>query len=61
VSTDIQAELLGDLRRDPPVLDVGGDFGMFDQATTDYLKSGWQVVERVHGIPVSTRVTGASP
>lgn len=58
VSTDIQDELRRDLQRDPPVLDVGGDFGMFNPATTDYLKSGWQVVERVNGIPISTRVTG---
>ena len=59
VSTDIQDELRRDLQRDPPVLDVGSDFGMFNQATTDYLKSGWRVVERVNKIPISERVTGA--
>src|SRR5256885_6918726 len=32
-------EVERDLRLDPPLLDVGADFGMFNKSTVDYLKS----------------------
>ena len=57
VSTDVQDEVRRDLMRDPPVLDVGADVGMFNQATVDYLKAGWRVVESVGKIPIAARAT----
>jgi hypothetical protein len=61
VSTAVQAELGRDLQRDPPLLDVGADFGMFNQETTNYLKSGWREVERVGRVPISVRSASVEP
>jgi hypothetical protein len=36
---------------------VGGDLGMFNQATVDYLKAGWRVVESVGKVPIAVRST----
>jgi hypothetical protein len=57
VSTEVQDEVRRDLQRDPPVLDVGGDLGMFNQATVDYLKAGWRVVDSVGKVPIAVRST----
>jgi len=57
VCTKVQQEVLRDLMRDPPVLDVGADLGMFNKETVAYLHAGWKEVERVANIPIAARVS----
>ncbi len=54
---EVQEQVRLDLVRDPPLLDVGADNGMFNKATVAYLHAGWKEVERVGRIPVSVRVS----
>lgn len=60
VTLAVQEELHQELLRDPPVLDVGADMGMFNQATVAYLRAGWKEVERIGRVPVSVRVAPPS-
>jgi hypothetical protein len=55
LTTSVQEEVGRSLRADPPVLDVGDDYGMLGPATTDYLKAGWETVEKVGSVSVRTR------
>jgi hypothetical protein len=55
VDTELQTEVGRDLKLDPPVLNVGADVGMFNKPTVEYLRQGWQEVERVGTIPVAVR------
>jgi hypothetical protein len=52
VTTEVQDQLLADLKAHPPRLDIGTDTGLLGEATVEYLRNNWRIAEYVGGQPV---------